>query len=145
MSAMLCIAGGKTIAVAAGLFTLSWTHSVEKVEWRENWQATPAGLVLREARVKGSGAGMEPGEGARRKDGWWVWNPHVAPLADLVLASSGATVSGWTLCDATGCQELGRREGEPLVLRACAGRDAGAMLHREPADEATRGRVLTGG
>ncbi|MEW9616231.1 DUF1850 domain-containing protein [Shinella sp. S4-D37] len=119
MSTLVCIASGKAIAVAAGLFTLSWTHSVEKIAWQESWMATPAGLVLRQARVKGSGAGMEPGEGARRMDGWWVWEPKMPPLPELVLAASGATVSGWTLCDAGGCRELGRIEGRPLVLRPC--------------------------
>ncbi|MFX6230366.1 DUF1850 domain-containing protein, partial [Acinetobacter baumannii] len=32
----------KSLAVAA--FTLSWTHSVEKVEWQEDWRVTPQGL-----------------------------------------------------------------------------------------------------
>jgi len=119
MSALLCMAGGKAIVLAAGLFTLSWTHSVEKTAWQELWAVTPDGLVLREARVKGSGAGMEPGEGARRQDGWWVWEPHAAPLAELVLASSGATGSGWMLCAGDDCRELGHDKGEPIVLRPC--------------------------
>src|SRR5205823_3073494 len=32
----------KTLAVAA--FTLAWTHSIEKIEWQEDWRVTPAGL-----------------------------------------------------------------------------------------------------
>lgn len=120
MSAMLCIASGKAIAVAAGVFTLGWTHSVEGIEWRERWAVTDAGLVLQEARVKGSGAGMEPGDGARREDGWWIWQPQMQPLPQLVLAVSGATASGWTICDTGGCRELGRRPGEPIVLRGCS-------------------------
>lgn len=120
MSGLLCIASGKAITVAAGLFTLGWTHSVEKIEWRENWAVTADGLVLTEARVKGSGAGMEPGDGARQEDGWWVWQPEAMPLPELVLAASGATVSGWTLCDEAGCRVLGRTSGEPIVLRPCA-------------------------
>lgn len=121
MSTLLCIGGGKAIALAAGLFTLSWTHSVEKITWQESWAATPDGLVLKEAKVKGSGAGMEPGEGARRKGGWWIWEPKMAPLPALVLASSGATGAGWTLCGAGGCQELGSETGASIVLRPCAG------------------------
>jgi hypothetical protein len=109
-----------TLCLAAGLFTLSWTHSVERIEWRERWAVTDAGLILQEARVKGSGAGMEPGEDARREDGWWVWQPQMPPLPQLMLAASGATTSGWTLCDAGGCRELGRQSGEPIVLRPCA-------------------------
>jgi hypothetical protein len=48
----------KTLALAA--FTLVWTHSIEKVDWQEDWHVTPDGLELVQARVKGSGAGMEP-------------------------------------------------------------------------------------
>lgn len=121
MSTLLCVGGGKAIALAAGLFTLSWTHSVEKVTWQERWAAKPDGLVLKEARVKGSGAGMEPGEGAHLKDGWWIWEPQAAPLPELLLASSGATGAGWMLCGSDGCQELGRETGIPIVLRPCAG------------------------
>ena len=61
----LCIlAAGKTVTLAVAAFTLSWTHSVEKTRWEEDWAITPAGLQIVEARVKGSGAGMEPAEGA---------------------------------------------------------------------------------
>lgn len=120
MSTLLCLGGGKAIALAAGLFTLSWTHSVEKVAWQERWEVTADGLMLREARVKGSGAGMEPADGARREAGWWIWEPQGKPLAELVLAASGDTGAGWTLCHAKGCEELGRREGEPIALRPCS-------------------------
>lgn len=122
MSALLCIASGKAVAVAAGVFTLGWTHSVEKIEWQERWDVAPQGLVLQEARVQGSGAGMEPGEGARREGGWWVWTPDLLPLPELVLAASGATVSGWRLCDAGGCRELGGDQQQPIVLRPCGGK-----------------------
>lgn len=125
MSTLLCIGGGKAIALAAGLFTLSWTHSVEKVTWQERWAVSPDWLVLKEARVKGSGAGMEPGEGAHRKDGWWIWEPKATPLPELVLASSGATGAGWTLCGADGCQELGRGAGDPIVLHPCKSQASG--------------------
>lgn len=120
MSLFLCIhAGGKTITMAAGVFTLSWTHSVEKTQWQERWAATAQGLAIREARVKGSGAGMEPGENARREGDWLVWTPKMAPLPELVLASSGTTNSGWTLCGAGGCHELGRVRRDPIILRPC--------------------------
>lgn len=116
----LCIlAGGKAITLAVGLFTLSWMHSVEKTEWRENWSVTPAGLVLTEARVKGSGAGMEPGEGARLEYGWWVWRPQLPAQKQLRLAASGATVSAWTLCAQDRCLALGSTSGPAAVLRPC--------------------------
>ncbi|MGV8936527.1 MAG: DUF1850 domain-containing protein [Allorhizobium sp.] len=116
----LCIlAGGKSITLAVSLFTLSWVHSVEKTEWRENWSVTPDGLVLTQARVKGSGAGMEPGEGARLENGWWVWQPQLPAQEQLRLAASGATVSGWTLCAQGQCQDFGGTAGTAIVLRPC--------------------------
>ena len=116
----LCIlAGGKAATLAAAAFTLSWTHSVEKTEWREEWRVTPAGLELVEARIKGSGAGIDPPDGAVLKDGWWVYAPRVAPVPRLVLAASGATVSGWTLCADGDCLDLGVRAGETVIVEAC--------------------------
>jgi hypothetical protein len=116
----LCIlAAGKLTALAVSAFTLSWQHSVEHVGWQEDWQVTAAGLVLVEARVKGSGAGMDPGEGARLEGGWWRWAPGTPPVAQLVLAASGATGSGWTLCTSLGCRMLGAEAGPPLVLTRC--------------------------
>ena len=116
----LCLlAGGKTIMLAVSAFSLSWTHSVQKTEWRERWQVTPAGLELAEAAVKGSGAGMEPGPDAVLRDGWWVWKPDLVALSSLTLAASGATGGGWTLCHDGGCLEAGTVEGEDVVLRPC--------------------------
>jgi hypothetical protein len=119
MSLALCIAGAKALTIAATSFTLGWTHSVQKTEWREDWTVGPAGLTLVEARVKGSGAGMEPGENAVLKDGWWVWQPDVKAVPVLVLAASGATGTGWRLCTAGGCHDLGETEGDPVRLSAC--------------------------
>jgi len=107
------------MAIATALFSLSWTHSVEKTEWAESWRVTPEGLELTEARVKGSGAGMDPGEGARLENGWWVWTPDLPIVPELVLASSGATVSAWKLCHAGGCMDLGVKAAEPLRIRSC--------------------------
>jgi hypothetical protein len=119
MSAICIVAAGKTLTLAAAAFTLSWTHSVERTQWHEDWAATPAGLVLTEARVKGSGAGMDPGEGARLEDGWWVWAPQAPAVPQLVLAASGATISPWRLCTVEGCLDLGAAAGDPVVIAAC--------------------------
>ena len=64
----LCIAaGGSLIKAYAGItaFTLAWTHSVQKTEWEEDWQIVNTRLVIAEARVQGTGAGMEPPAEAR--------------------------------------------------------------------------------
>lgn len=116
----LCIiAGGKAVTLAAAAFTLSWTHSVERTEWREAWRLTPAGLELTQARVKGSGAGVDPPEDARLENGWWIYAPAVRPLSRLVLASSGATASGWRLCVENDCMTLGARPDAPVVVEPC--------------------------
>ena len=116
----LCILAGSAVtALAVSTFTLAWEHSVERVAWAETWRVEPAGLRLVEARVKGSGAGMDPGPGARAEAGWWVWTPDAAPLPELVLAASGATAGGWRLCHRGGCLTLGAAPGPPLRLRPC--------------------------
>lgn len=117
MSACLLVAG-KPLALATSLFTLGWTHSIEKTGWRELWRVERGTLVLVEARVRGSGAGMEPGEGARLQRGWWVWAPGTRH-ASLTLAASGATGQGWRLCAGGRCRTLAARAGEPVELAPC--------------------------
>lgn len=120
MAMALCVmAAGKATAIALTAFTLSWTHSVEKTEWRESWAIEGDRLALTQAEVKGSGAGMDPGEGAVLKDGWWVWTPDLAPVESLSLAASGATVSAWHLCHDGGCTDLGALPGDGIMLKPC--------------------------
>ncbi|MEX6505298.1 DUF1850 domain-containing protein [Jiella sp. M17.18] len=131
---MICIlTGGKTLTLAAAAFTLSWTHSVEKTRWAEHWVATPAGLKVTQGSVEGSGAGMEPPPDAVLKDGAYVYTPHLPVIPDLILAASGATVGGWTLCPLTrdggsagACLTLGKSRGAPIHLRSCAPPAAGS-------------------
>ena len=124
MSAACLMVGAKALVLAAGTVTLSWTHSVEKTGWSETYAVTPAGLHLVEARVMGSGAGMDPGPGATLQGDWWVWTPTLAPLPQVVLAASGATVGGWHLCPGRwpghDCRVLGAKAAAPIVLRPCA-------------------------
>lgn len=102
----LCLASAgvvKMLSVAA--FTLAWTHSVEKTAWQEDWRTTPRGLELVRARVKGSGAGMEPPPEARLVEGWFRWSPQRAPLAEVVLGNSGAA-GEWRICSDGQCRTL---------------------------------------
>lgn len=116
----LCIlAAGKMATLAVTAFTLSWTHSIEKTRWEEDWRVTPAGLEVIEARIKGSGAGMEPPADAVLEDGWWRYAPAVAPRPELVLAASGATGAGWTICAKGACKDIGASAGEPVTLKPC--------------------------
>ena len=102
----LCLASAgivKTLALAT--FTLAWTHSIEKVDWQEDWRVTRQGLELLQARVKGSGAGMEPPPDARLVDGWFQWRPKRAALPEVALGNSGAA-GEWRLCIDGRCRTL---------------------------------------
>lgn len=116
-----CLAVGAAIlTLAVPEFTLSWTHSVERVAWEEDWRVEGDTLRLVTARVRGSGAGMEPGDGAVLTEGWWEW-PGEATVPSLVLAASGATGGGWTFCADGACRVLGEAAGEAVVVAPCAG------------------------
>ncbi|MBF0166743.1 MAG: DUF1850 domain-containing protein [Alphaproteobacteria bacterium] len=109
-----------TVCLLAGvLYTLVWTHSVEKIEWQEDWRAEGGKLILVEARVQGSGAGMEPGEGAVLKDGVWRWQPRQAMLERVVLTQS-PYVTGYLLCSQGDCRPLGQLapEADKITLTA---------------------------
>jgi len=117
MSTCLMV-GAVAMSLASPDFTLHWTHSVEKVEWVENWRVEDKTLTLTRAAVKGSGAGMEPGDGATFENGWWVWHPETK-VPELILAASGATVGGWQICDGATCTEIGATAGAPVVVKSC--------------------------
>jgi hypothetical protein len=111
----------KTLAIAA--FTLVWTHSIEKIDWQEDWRVTPRGLELVEARVKGSGAGMEPPPEARLVDGWFQWRPKPVLRSEVVLGNSGLA-GEWRLCRGGKCRTLSDILGHPVgvhttTMRAC--------------------------
>ncbi len=118
----LCLlAAGKVTAFAVTAFTLSWTHSVERTRWEEDWRVAGDRLQVVQARVKGSGAGMEPPDGAVLQNGWWTYAPALPPQRELVLAASGATASGWKLCFGKECLEVGGQAGDPARLSVCTG------------------------
>jgi hypothetical protein len=124
----ICIlAGGAGLVTAflsADAFTLRWQHSVEHTSWEEDYRVEGTRLVLAEARVQGSGAGMEPPAGAELDEGAWRYRPDLPALAELRLA-----VSPWgdhELCVARQCWPLSRlagvRDGDSAVavVRPCA-------------------------
>ncbi len=114
-----CLTVGATVLhLALGSFTLSWTHSVEHVAWQEDWRVDGDVLTLERSRIKGSGAGMEPGPDAVLKDGWWVSDSHVQVPA-LMLAASGATGAGWTLCADGQCRVIGADPAAPIMVAPC--------------------------
>jgi len=131
MSVALCIAAAMMIraTLPVDAFTLAWTHSIEKIRWEEDWRVEPGGLRLAAARVRGSGAGMEPPDGAVLRDGVWHWHPDLAPQRRLTLAVSPFT-SDYELCTGAGCRALTELAGiglEPATidLIACPVRRSG--------------------
>ncbi|MEZ0031960.1 TRAP transporter 4TM/12TM fusion protein [Bradyrhizobium japonicum] len=110
----LCFATASGVkALALSAFTLVWTHSIAKVDWQEDWHVTPAGLELVQARVKGTGPGMEPPPEARLVDGWFQWRPARAPIPEVVLGNSGAA-GEWRLCHDGKCRTLSEIVGHPI-------------------------------
>jgi hypothetical protein len=120
----LClISSGVVKTLSLAVFTLAWTHSVEKIEWQEDWRVTPGGLQMVQARVKGSGAGMEPPPQARLVDGWFQWQPKRAAMPEVVLGNSGAA-GEWRLCADGQCRALSDILGHDIganvtTMRAC--------------------------
>jgi hypothetical protein len=107
----------------ASAITLAWTHSVEKIVWEEDWRSAPAGLELVEARVRGSGAGMEPPPEAKLLYGVWSWKPDLPLQAQVVMRRSGATAD-WRICIAGQCRPMEAyvpAGADPIVMKACEG------------------------
>lgn len=119
----ICLAAaGLMLSVPTPTFTLGWTHSIEKIQWEEDYTvvSTPDGARLRltEARIGGSGAGMEPPPDAVLTNGVWRYTPSLAPLERLNLARSGyGADSGidYRLCWDGGCHDMVELVGAPAV------------------------------
>lgn len=103
----LCLAVGAAVqaVLPVAAFTLAWTHSVEKVQWEEDWRIAGRTLVAEEARVRGSGAGMEPPPGSQLRDGVWHYRPAIGPLPSLRVTLSPFTAD-YSLCADGRCTPL---------------------------------------
>ena len=116
------MAGGAMVKIAVTAFTLGWSHTVQKSRWEEVWRIDGDRLVLLEARIQGSGAGMEPPPEARLKGGWYRWKPVAAPQPSLSLALSREG-GDWDLClGRAGCAPLGGwlpERSDQVLLKAC--------------------------
>lgn len=116
----VCLAAaGLALSLPLQAFTLAWTHSIEKIRWEEDYRviqdADGPRLVLDEARIRGSGAGMEPPDGARLSaDGVWHYRPPLAPLESLHLARSDY-VADYQLCWDGRCHPFAELAGPPAA------------------------------
>lgn len=123
---VLCIAvaGAIQTVISTTSFTLAWTHSIEKIRWEEDYLIAGDRLELRESRIKGSGAGMEPPPSAVLQDGWWKYRPALLPLPRLQLANSAYT-EDYLLCWQEQCRPLhsllpARAQNQSTELFPCA-------------------------
>jgi hypothetical protein len=103
----ICLAAGLLAAtLPLSTFTLAWTHSIEKIRWEEDYRIVGTHLVLDEARIRGSGAGMEPPADTRLDEhGVWHYRPQLAPLERLRLSHSPYAGS-YEICSAHACRPL---------------------------------------
>lgn len=122
MPVCLLLAGAVVATLPTDVFALTWTHSVEKTEWTEEWRVETDRLVLIEASVAGSGAGMEPADDARLEGGMWRWRFSVPSQPPLLLANSPHG-GDYQLCWDGSCQPLAallpERTNGPVEVTPC--------------------------
>jgi hypothetical protein len=146
----ICIAVALSSTILARLpdrFTLAWEHTVEKVRWEEDYVAANGMLVLREARIQGTGAGMEMPPDAELADGAWRYRPDLPALPKVYLRNLELPL-GYDVCWGGRCRRLrtliGSRD-DLLTLAACPGSTGGFdwndASHRGDADVG-RGRKI---
>lgn len=122
MPVCLALAQAVVAVLPTDAFTLLWTHSVERTEWREEWRIEDGRLRVVAATIAGSGAGMEPPPGAVLADNAWHYVPAMPPMARLRLANSQSG-GDYRLCWDGACRPLasllpGSPE-EPIELYPC--------------------------
>lgn len=110
LSAALCLSAGSAplasvATMATTQFTLRWQHSIEKIAWEEDYVVAGDWLLLSGARIRGSGAGMEPPPDAVLQGGVWHYRVANPWRRSLVLARS-EFVRDYELCMHAICQTL---------------------------------------
>jgi hypothetical protein len=122
----LCVlVAGALRATLPGEFTLGWEHSVQKTQWEERYRADGAGLHLVEARIQGSGAGMEAPPTATLRDGWWIWQPTLQ--LDRLRLTVSTHARDYRICVDGTCTPLSRlagpvTDGGTVTIEPCAQR-----------------------
>jgi len=123
-AAALCIVVGTLLVeLPARSFTLAWQHTVEKIAWEEDYVVAGSWLYMTGARVRGSGAGMEPPADAMLFNGAWHYRPADRWRRELRLARSEFG-SDYVLCIEGRCRpmpEVAPGPVGPTTLRPCSG------------------------
>ena len=127
MLAALCLAASAlAVSLPTTHFTLRRQHSIEKIWWEEDYALVGPWLVITGARIRGSGAGMDPPDGAWLDHGVWHYRLTDPWRREVVLARS-PYVRDYDLCLDGRCKPL--EDWIPVaagttVLRACQVQDA---------------------
>ena len=104
--AALCLTAGALHAIVpTSHFTLRWQHSIEKIEWDEDYVVAGDWLMLSGARIRGSGAGMEPPPTAWLDQGVWHYRVADPWRREVVLARSDF-VRDYDLCIDGRCRSM---------------------------------------
>ena len=101
----ICLMAGLLVAVLDDTVTLSWAHSIQKTVWEEDYRREGAALRLTEARVRGTGAGMDPPQNAVLKHGVWHYVPALPTLPGVQLRHSPYTAA-YRICSGSRCQPV---------------------------------------
>lgn len=120
----LCLVAGLLLAPVGDALTLRWTHSIEMVLWEEDYRREGQGMRLVEARVRGSGAGMEAPEDAVLRDGVWHYAPRL-PLLPRVVLRHSPYAAPYVVCARQRCAPLpewlpGLADDTLIELAPCA-------------------------
>lgn len=121
VAALCIVVGTALVSVPAQRFTLRWQHTVEKVAWEEDYLVAGEWLYLSGARVRGSGAGMEPPPDAIKVGDAWHYRPPQRWHRQVQLARSEFGTD-YELCIDGGCRRLTAWAPSPLApttLSAC--------------------------
>lgn len=100
-------------------------HSIERTRWEEHYVVKDDRISVTQARVEGTGAGMDPGEGARFDGSGWVWKPAIGPQREIALTLSPYSTD-YRLCAGGRCRSLYAWTGVApgtiavVTLRPCA-------------------------
>jgi len=120
-SALCIVVGTALVSIPAQRFTLRWQHTIEKILWEEDYVVAGEWLYLTGARVRGSGAGMEPPPDAIKVGSAWHYRPADRWHREVRLARS-AHGADYELCIDGACRPLAAWAPTPLaptILSAC--------------------------
>jgi len=101
----ICLVAGLLMAQFGNEITLRWSHSVQQSVWEEDWHAEAGWLRLVQARVRGTGAGMEPPPDAVFRQGAWYYSPAL-PLLPRVQLRHSPYVPAYEVCAAGHCRPM---------------------------------------